>query len=174
MSAATSGTLVFALVVAVAIGFLISFTLRAWRRRAERQAAIVGDLHPLPDTVGPAVIPAASGLYVASTLAPDGQHKIDSGDLGYRTTAVLNRYPQGIMLVRRGARAIWIPQPSVIAMRLEVPEDGNDAQRVLAITWRLPSGVQIDTGFRADDSRMYQAWIDYQDRVDRHDRKDTA
>jgi hypothetical protein len=174
MSAATLGTLVIALVLAVAIGVLISFTLRAWRRRGERQAAIVGELHPLPDTVGPAVIRAASGLYVGSTLAPGGQDKIGSGDLGYPTKAVLNRYPQGIMLVRTGARAIWIPQSSVIAIRLEAPEDGSAAQEILAITWRLPSGVQIDSGFCGDDSRMYQAWIDYQDRVDRHDRKDTA
>jgi hypothetical protein len=30
---------------------------------------------------------------------------------------------------------------------------------VLAIRWRLPSGAEIDTGFRADDRTQYQQWL---------------
>ena len=39
MSTVTLGTVVVALILIVGIGLLISLTLRAWRRRAERQAA---------------------------------------------------------------------------------------------------------------------------------------
>jgi hypothetical protein len=30
---------------------------------------------------------------------------------------------------------------------------------ILAIRWRLPSGTEIDTGFRADDRRQYEKWV---------------
>jgi hypothetical protein len=30
---------------------------------------------------------------------------------------------------------------------------------ILAIRWRLPSGTEIDTGFRADDRRDYVRWL---------------
>ena len=83
--------------------------MRGWRRRAERQAELIGTLPPLPDTVGPAIIPATKGLYVGSTLVPSWNDRIAVGDLGYRTKAVLTRYPEGIMLQRSGARPIWIP-----------------------------------------------------------------
>jgi hypothetical protein len=31
---------------------------------------------------------------------------------------------------------------------------------ILAIRWRLPSGVEIDTGFRADHRDDYKAWLE--------------
>ena len=59
-----------AAVLAVLIAFLIRQMMRGWLRRAQRQAQLIGTLPPLPDTVGPALIPATKGLYVGSTLAP--------------------------------------------------------------------------------------------------------
>jgi hypothetical protein len=35
-----------------------------------------------------------------------------------------------------------------------VPPDG-----ILAIRWRLPSGTEIDTGFRGDDRSRYSDWL---------------
>jgi hypothetical protein len=32
---------------------------------------------------------------------------------------------------------------------------------VLAIRWRLPSGVEIDTGFRADHRKEYDRWLEF-------------
>jgi hypothetical protein len=61
----------------------------------------IGQL-PALDTVGQAVIPGIKGLYVGSTIAPSWQDRIAVGDLGYRTTGVLTRYPEGIMLQRSG------------------------------------------------------------------------
>ena len=38
-----------------------------------------------------------------------------------------------------------------------------DGQRfwdgILAIRWRLPSGTEIDTGFRGDDRQRYADWL---------------
>ena len=80
-----------------------------------------------------------------------------SGDLGYRSKAVLTRYPEGILVERIRAAPIWIPQDSISAIRMERGAAGKVVARigVLAIRWRLPSGVEIDTGFRADRRDEY-------------------
>ena len=172
------GSLIFAAVLVVVIAFLINLMLRGWRRRAERQVAIVGQLPALPETVGPAVIPGIEGLYVGSTLAPSWQDRIAAGDLGYRTKAVLTRYPEGIMVQRSGAHPIWIPNECITAIRTEMGIAGKVIPRgrsgatggkgdthdgILAIRWTLPSGTEIDTGFRADDRRQYDKWVDQQE-----------
>ena len=155
-------SLIFAAVLVVLIGFLIHLVLRGWRRRAERQFVLIGQLPPMPDTVGPAIVSATKGLYVGSTLAPSWQDRIAVGDLGYRSKAVLTRYPEGIMVQRSGANPIWIPQESITAIRAErgmvgkvVPAgmgsrrardgdgDATSYEGILAIRWRLPSGTEI-------------------------------
>src|SRR6187397_1731640 len=111
-----TGTLVTSLIVAAVLAVLIAFfirqMMRGWLRRAQRQVELVGRLPAMPDTVGPALIPATRGLYVGSTLAPSWQDRIAVGDLGFRSKAVLTRYPEGIMLQRTGASPIWIPDES--------------------------------------------------------------
>jgi hypothetical protein len=167
-------SLIVAAVLAVLIAFLIRQMMRGWLRRAQRQAQLIGALPPLPDTVGPALIPATKGLYVGSTLAPSWLDRIAVGDLGYRAKAVITRYPEGIMLQRIGAAPIWIPDDAIEAIRTEkglagkVILGGRSAatggtaethEGILAIRWRLPSGTEIDTGFRADDRSVYARWL---------------
>jgi len=155
------GSFIFAAVLVTLIGLLITFMLRAWRRRAESQVALVGQLPPLPDTVSAPIIPAIKGLYVGSTVAPSWQDRIVAGDLGYRTKAVLTRYPEGIMVRRSGGQPIWIPEQSITAIRTERGIAGKAMTHdgILAIRWRLPSGTEIDTGFRADERRDYDKWV---------------
>lgn len=154
-------SLVMAAVVAIVIAVVIQAMMRGWRRRAERQAELIGTLPPVPDTVSAAIIPAAKGLYVGSTLSPSWLDRIAVGDLGYRTKAVLTRYPEGIMVQRSGGRPIWIPAESVTAIRTEKGIAGKalSHEGILAIRWRLPSGVEIDTGFRADNRADYEKWV---------------
>jgi hypothetical protein len=164
-----------AAVLAVLIAFLTRQMMRGWLHRAQRQAQLIGTLPPLPDTVGPALIPATKGLYVGSTLAPSWLDRIAVGDLGYRAKAVLTRYPEGIMLQRSGAGPIWIPDDAIAAIRTEKGIAGKvilggpsaatggkseSHEGILAIRWRLPSGAEIDTGFRADDRREYVRWLE--------------
>jgi hypothetical protein len=155
------GSLIMAAVVAVMIAVLMQLMIRGWRRRAERQAEMIGTLPPLPDTVGAAIIPATKGLYVGSTLAPHWNDRVAVGDLGYRAKAVLTRYPEGIMLQRTGAGPIWIPNEAITAIRTERGVAGKVVAEggVLAIRWRLPSGTEIDTGFRADNRAEYDRWL---------------
>ena len=160
-----TGTLVTMLVIAAVLAVLIALAIRqmmrGWLHRAQRQAQMIGTLPPLPDTVGPALIPATKGLYVGSTLAPSWQDRIAVGDLGYRTKAVLTRYPEGIMLQRSGGHPIWIPDESITAIRTERGIAGKALthQGILAIRWRLPSGTEIDTGFRGDNRTDYSQWL---------------
>lgn len=154
-------SLVMAALVAVLIAVLIQAMMRGWRHRVARQMQIVGTLPPLPDTVGPTLVPATRGLYVGSTLAPHWNDRVAAGDLGFRAKAVLTRYPEGIMLQRTGAGPIWIPDEAIAEIRTEKSLAGKALthEGILTIRWRLPSGTEIDTGFRADDRRDYSKWL---------------
>jgi hypothetical protein len=83
------------------------------------------------------------------------------GDLGYRTKVVLTRYPEGIMLQRTGATPIWIPDESISAIRAERGIAGKAMTHdgILAIRWKLPSGTEIDTGFRGENRADYSKWV---------------
>lgn len=160
-------TYVFGFVVVVSIGLVIRRMLRGWRSRSERQAEMIGTLPELPDLLGPAVIAPTRGLYVGSTIAPNWLERVTTGDLGYRCKAVLTRYPEGILLERSGTGPLWIPADSVLGLRTEqalagkvIPgRPGPDTMAaLLVIRWRLPSGTEIDTGFRGDGRRDYAQW----------------
>jgi hypothetical protein len=162
MSSATLvGSLLLAAVLVVGIAVVIRLMMRGWRRRAQRQAELVGTLPGIPDTVGEPIVAPTRGVYVGCTLAPGGQDRLAVGDLGYRTKAVLTRYPEGIMVQRSGGRPIWIPQEAITAIRTERALIGKVGGRngILAIRWRLPSGIEIDTGFRGDDAGDYARWL---------------
>jgi hypothetical protein len=167
------GSYIFALIVLLIISLAIRRMIVGWRRRGERQQELIGELPPLPDELGAAILPPLHGLYIGCVLAesdskgPDWLDRIAVGDLGYRSTAVLTRYPRGVLLVRSGARTIWIPEESISAIRAETALAGKvipgksreQAGGVLALRWRLPSGTLIDTGFRGDDRREHERWI---------------
>lgn len=154
------GSLVFAAVLVVVVAAMIQLMMRGWRRRGRRQEELIGALPDMPAEVGSATI-ATRGMYVGCTMAPAWNDRIAAGDLGYRSKAVLTRYPEGIMVQRISARPIWIPQESITAIRTERGIAGKVAARngILAIRWRLPSGVEIDTGFRANNRREYDGWL---------------
>ncbi|MTE15033.1 PH-like domain-containing protein [Nocardia aurantiaca] len=148
------------------LGFVVLFALclwlmyRAWTGRAKKQASAIGDLPAVPADCGAQLLEPTTGLYLGSTLAPSWIQRITVGDLGFRATAELTRFERGILLERDGAATIWIPQESITAVRAErghagkvMTEDG-----VLVIRWTLPTGTEVDTGFRGDDKTVYPAW----------------
>ena len=160
-----SGTLVasliFAAVLVVVIAVIIQLMMRGWQRRAGQQQELIGDLPDMPDEVGAATT-TTRGLYCGCTMAPEWNERITAGDLGYRSKAVLTRYPEGILLERIRANPIWIPQESITAIRMERGIAGKVVARIgiLAIRWRLPSGVELDTGFRATHRGEYAGWLE--------------
>jgi hypothetical protein len=153
-------SLVIAGLLALLIALIIQLMLRGWRKRAERQAALIGTLPEIPEQIGPATITTA-GIYVGCTMAPAWSQRITVGDVGYRSKAVLTRHREGILVQRTGAQPIWIPSESITGIRTEHVVAGKVAARdgILAIRWRLPSGVKIDTGFRANNRDQYTGWL---------------
>lgn len=145
-----SGSLLLVLVGAAVLGVVAFLAIRSmWRgrlRHAGSGTRLIGGLPPVPDTVGAPVIPATTGRYVGSALAPARLSRLGGDD-----EAVLTRYPEGIMVKRTGSRPIWIPDESIAAIRA--------VDDMLSIRWRLPSGMEIETGFRGDDRRKYADWL---------------
>nr|WP_231846692.1 hypothetical protein [Mycobacterium leprae] len=103
-------------------------------------------------------------MYVGYTMASVWNERIAAGDFGYRSRAVLTRYPEGIMLQCIHIRQIWIPQESIIAICTECSIAGKIAvrNRILAIRWWIPSGVELDTGTRANNRNEYREWLEPQ------------
>jgi hypothetical protein len=176
MNTATAATTyVFGFAVVIGIGVVIRSMLRGWKRRAERQAELIGTLPTMPDLVGSAVIEPTRGLYVGSTLAPNWLERVNVGDLGYRSKAVLTRYPEGMLLERSGASPIWIQRESLIGVRTErglagkvLPTGRGNSEAsggILVIRWRLPSGTEIDSGFRGDDRDSYAQWTSHENQT---------
>jgi hypothetical protein len=154
------GSLIFAAVLVVVIAVVIQLMMRGWRRRAAQQQELIGNLPDLPGELGTATT-TTRGLYCGCTMAPEWNERITAGDLGYRSKAVLTQYPEGILLERIRANPIWIPQDSIAAIRMERGIAGKVVARIgiLAIRWRLPSDVEIDTGFRANHREEYANWL---------------
>jgi hypothetical protein len=155
------GSLIFAAVLVVVITIAIQLMMRGWRRRAQRQQELIGLLPDGPIEVG-AAITTLRGVYVGCTLGTEWTERITAGDLGYRSKAVLSRYPEGILLERIRAKPIWIPQESIAEVRTERAIAGKVAARngILAIRWRLPSDIEIETGFRASNRDDYDGWLE--------------
>jgi len=139
---------------------LVLLMWKGWRGRARRQQDVIGELPAVPAEPGERILEPTTGLYVGSTIAPSWQDRIAVGDLGYRASAELSRYRSGILLERTGASPIWIPQESIRAIRTERGLAGKVMTKdgVLVIRWQLPSGTEIDTGFRGDDKSVYPLW----------------
>lgn len=155
------GSLIFAAVIVVLIAIVIQLMMRGWMRRAKRQTELMGALPELPDLIGSASI-TTPGVYVGCTVGPVWSERITAGDLGYRSKAVMTLHPEGILVQRIRALPIWIPKDSISAIRTERHIAGKVAARngILAIRWRLPSGVKIDLGFRADNRDDYVSWLE--------------
>ena len=156
---------IFAFFIVVIIGAVIRRMLRGWKHRAQRQTEAVGEFPAMPDMLGAATVAPTRGLYLGSVLAPNWLERITVGDVGYRSKAVLTRYPEGILLERSGATPIWIPQDAISSIRTEramagkvIPGGSGSSAGILTIRWRLPSGTEIDTGFRGDDRSEYARW----------------
>ncbi|WP_433612701.1 transporter [Prescottella agglutinans] len=161
----------------IAVWALLVFLMyRGWKGRAARQADRIGELPQVPAELGDQLIAPSTGLYVGSTVAPSWQDRIAVGDIGYRATGEISRWSRGILLERNGASAIWIPDESIRAIRTERGLAGKVMTKdgVLVIRWELPTGTEIDTGFRGDDKTVYPEWVRETDSTDKTDTANAA
>ncbi|GAA2381308.1 hypothetical protein GCM10009855_21730 [Gordonia cholesterolivorans] len=149
-------------VVALAVWLtLVAMVVRGWRNRGRRQAETVGELPVAPADPGELIRGPHTGLYLGSTMAPSWQNRIAVGDFGDRANAQLSAFPAGLLIERSGASQIWIPEESIVAVRTERGLAGKAMSRdgVLVIRWALPTGIQVDSGLRADDKSVYPEWV---------------
>ena len=156
-SATWVASFIVAAVLALLIAFVIQLMMRGWRRRGQRQAVLIGDLPAVPERVGAAIVAPTRGTYVGCTLVPSWHDRVAVGDLGYRSKALLTRYPEGI-LVQRSTAELDLDTPGVDRRDPRRTQDARQSHQpngILVIRWRLPSGAEIDTGFRGEDRATY-------------------
>jgi hypothetical protein len=145
--------------------FLILFALAlagmkwGWHNRAQRQAGLA-ELPATPDHLGADRAPELTGLYVGSTVATEWQNRIVARGLGERAAAVARLTQAGALIDRQGSTPIFIPTVQLIDARLEPALAGKVMGEggLLVLRWRH-SGVEIDTGLRADDRTLYPSWV---------------
>lgn len=137
---------------------------RGWRARAARQADLAAP-PTVPTCLGPAEL-RATGLYVGTTGAGSWQDRVVHADLGLRADAVLTLHPEGVLVERQGASAIFLPAADLVGARLAPGLAGKvvGAGGLLVVRWRLAtsgagSAAELDTGFQADDKSAYPGWV---------------
>ncbi|MFT3662492.1 MAG: transporter [Gordonia sp. (in: high G+C Gram-positive bacteria)] len=159
MSPWLADTIIIAVVLLIWLS-LVALALRGWRRRGRAQAEVLGDPPVVPAELGERLLGPETGIYLGSTVAPGWVTRVALRDFGDRSAVAFSRHPGGILLERRGAEDIWIADEAIVAVRTENRHGGKVMTRdgILAIRWRLPSGVEIDSGLRGDDKSAYPAW----------------
>lgn len=118
-----------------------------WRNRLRRQSDIE-QLPAVPPELGVPLV-AADGQYVASTTAGDWLDRIAVHGLGIRTNAQLTVHPEGVLLDRSGAPALFIPTARLSGVRQDSGMAGKFVEKdgLLVLSWTL-GAHQLDTGFR--------------------------
>lgn len=118
-----------------------------WRNRLRRQSDIE-QLPAVPPELGAPLV-AADGQYVASTTAGDWLDRIAVHGLGIRTNARLTVHPEGVLMDRSGARALFIPTATLSGIRQDSGMAGKFVEKdgLLVLSWTL-GAHQLDTGFR--------------------------
>jgi hypothetical protein len=118
-----------------------------WRNRVRRQSDIE-QLPAVPAGLGEPVL-SAEGQYVASTTAGDWLDRIAVHGLGIRTNARLSVHPEGVLLDRSGAPALFIPAARLSGVRQDSGMAGKFVEKdgLLVLSWTLGQH-ELDTGFR--------------------------
>jgi hypothetical protein len=145
--------------------FIVLFVLAmlglwsGWRGRARRQSELPA-LPATPPDLGAPQAPELSGLYVGTTVATEWQNRIVVHTLGQRADAVARLGRAGAVIERQGAGTIFIPAQALLDARLEPALAGKVVGQggLLVLRWQH-GGIELDTGFRADDKSLYPDWV---------------
>lgn len=156
------------LALTVVLVFLaLMFALyRSWSRRELRYAGYQCGIAEVPAHTGEMLCGELDSLYVGTTQAIAWQERVAVGPLGFRSTAQLTGYSEGIQ-VSLGQSSLWIPIENLISVRRDskcagkvMPGDG-----LLVLRWKLHhedgSFLEVDSGFRAEDPLDYAPWLNY-------------
>jgi hypothetical protein len=89
-----------------------------WRNRGRRQSDIAA-LPVIPADLGTDLVPPISGLYVGTTMSGQWQNRLVVHTLGLRASCIARLTTAGVVIQRKGTRAIFIPADRLIDARLE-------------------------------------------------------
>lgn len=156
--------LLLTLAVLAVLVFVVSSMVRSWQHRATHRAVVLAPFpRPPAELAGPngaALLAAAPGVYVGTSMAGDWYDQVDAGDFGMQTSATLHLSRAGLLIDRAAARPLWIPTESLRAVRTGRAIAGrvlsNDGHQVF--TWQL-GGHLLDTAFRGDEE-LYLQWME--------------
>lgn len=152
--------------ICVALVVLALLGMRwGWRNRMHSQATLP-PLPELPGTLGAPLAPALTGVYVGTTFAASWQDRVVHAGLGLRAGATATLHPEGVLIDRDGAPALFIPAGEVTGVRLAPGLAGTVVGEggLLVVRWRL-GDADLDTGLRADDRGVYPQWLTLIDRT---------
>ena len=138
------GWVLFAVGVIVLVTALMAL---GWRNRLRRQGSVPAPADA-PTELG-RVLYEAEGQYVATTTAGDWLDRIAVHGLGLRGNAVATVHPEGVLLSRTGARAVFVPRGDLVSVQLAGGMTGKFVEKegLVVLTWRLGT-ERVDTGFR--------------------------
>jgi len=130
-----------------------------WNNRLKRQAGLP-ELLPPPATLGAPLLAPLTGVYVGTTFAASWQDRVVHGGLGVQAELTATWHPEGLLLARAGAEAIFLPAAAITGARLAPGLAGKvvGAGGLLVISWNLGDHA-LDTGVRADDKSAYPTWV---------------
>ena len=145
------------LLCAIALGLVLVGLRRGWRNRGRRQAGL-GALPAAPPLSEPLL--QQDGVYIGTAYATSWQDRVVHAGLGVRANATLTLHPEGVLIDREGAEAVFLPAADLLGARLAPALAGKvmGAGGLLVVQWQLGGSV-LDSGFRADDKSSYPAWV---------------
>jgi len=132
---------------------------RGWRRKAKAQAGLL-PLPTPPAGLVPLLLPAASGMYIGTTLSGDWQARVVAGQLSDRSAGSLRLSHTGLLMDRVGAPQVFVPTEALRDVRLDSALAGKvmGEGRLLVVTWEH-RGQLLDTAFRADQHAVHAPYL---------------
>jgi hypothetical protein len=132
---------------------------RGWRRKARRQQHLL-PLPTAPSGRAGLLLPAATGLYVGTTISGDWQARVVAGQLSDRSAGTLRLTAAGVLVDRVGAPAVFVPAEALRDARLDAALAGKvmGEGRLLVLTWEH-RGALLDTAFRADQHTVHVPYL---------------
>jgi hypothetical protein len=146
------------------IGLLFFIALVYWLMREgwKWRGLLQSDLpepHSAPETTGAPQL-SMTGRYHGSTTAGQWLDRIVAHGLGTRSRAELVLHPEGLAVLRPGARDFFVPADALRGARLDKGIAGKVLAEggLLVVTWQHGDQV-IDSGFRSDRAAEHPAWV---------------
>lgn len=155
------GRILAGIIVAIVLLGVLALMAFAWRRRIARDTRL-GPLPQLPDP-RPRATTTVEVLYVATSKHDQPLERVALPGLSYRSRAVLEVGPTGIVIDVPGERPTFVPAPNIVGVDQtnftidRVVEPGG----LIRLSWHATDEVIVDSTFRvleqADRAKLLDA-----------------